>query len=128
MVNADKTEVMYQLYETAGSRDYLKIHLIRQHTIFKLLQCSMDAEINSRINKASAAFSRIRKTFLFSHNLRLLPMVAVYKAIWRSVLLYGCETLTLYRKHVYVLKSFHTHCIKAILSLKWRGRYFKDIC
>ena len=32
----------------------------------------MDAEINSRINKATAAFSRIRKTVLFSHNLRLL--------------------------------------------------------
>ena len=82
----------------------------------------MDAEVNSRINKASAAFCRIRKTVLFSHNLRLLTKVAVYRAVCLSVLLYGCETLTLYRKHVKLLEAFHMRCIKAILGLTWKDK------
>ena len=62
------------------------------------------------------------ETVLFSHNLRLLTKVAVYKAVCLSVLLYGCETLTLYSKHVKLLNAFHMRCIKTIFGLTWKDR------
>ena len=121
---------MYQGFEASSENAVLRVRNKKLITINKLTylasilssDCSMDAEINSRINKASASFSRIRKAILFSHNLRLLTNVAVFKAVCLSVLLYGCETLTLYRKHVKLLEFFHICCIKAILSLTRRNR------
>ena len=84
--------------------------------------CSLDAEINSKINKASAAFSRIRKTVLLNHNLRLQTKIAVYRAFCLNVLLYGCETLALYSKHVKLLDTFHMRCVKTVLGLTWRDK------
>ena len=51
--------------------------------------CSIDVEINSRTDKYSTAFARLRKNIIHTHNFRLAPRVAVYCAICFSVLPYG---------------------------------------
>ena len=84
--------------------------------------CSVGSEIDSRLNKASAAFARIRDRVIKNHNLRMATKVAVYKAICLSVLLYGSETLTLYARHIKVLERFHIRCLSEILGLSWRDR------
>ena len=84
--------------------------------------CSSDAEINSRIAKACAAFAKLRKNVIHTHNLRLATRVAVYKSICLSVLLYGLETMTLYRRHLNLLERFHMGCVKEILGLTWRDK------
>ena len=58
----------------------------------------MDAEINNRIGKACAAFAKLRKNVIHTHNLRLATRVAVYRSICLSILLYGLESMTLYRR------------------------------
>ena len=45
--------------------------------------------------------------------------VAVYKATCISILLYGCETWTPYRRHIKALEAFHMRCLKSILGIRW---------
>ena len=84
--------------------------------------CSADAEINQRINRASASFAQIRKRVITNHNLQIATKVAVYRAICLSVLLYTSETFTLYRRHLKQLESFHMQWLKKILKLTWQDR------
>ena len=131
LINVNKTEILYQWSGgppavvpdvVVGGQD---LKVTDQFTYLGGLissDCTVDAEINSRINKASAAFARIRQTVLYSHNLKLVTKVSVYKAICLSVLLYGSETLTLHSRHVKLLEGFHMRCVKRILGLTWRDR------
>ena len=84
--------------------------------------CSVDGKVNRRLNKESASFGRIRKKVIENHNLRLATKIAVYRAVTLSTLLYGSETLTLYRKPVKLFEAFHMQCIKKILGLTRKDR------
>ena len=66
--------------------------------------CSLDSEVEHRIKAASSAFGRLTKRVFLNHN---LAKVAVYRAVCISVMLYGCETWTLYRRHVKAIEAFH---------------------
>jgi len=43
--------------------------------------------------------------------------IAVYKAICVSILLYGCELWTPYRRHIKTLEAFHIRCLKSIIGI-----------
>ena len=131
VINTDKTEVLYQWYgpdppipptirigETAlkSTNQFCYLGSILSS------DCSMDADINSRIGKACAAFAKLRKNVIHTHNLRLTTRVAVYRAIVISVLLYGLETMTIYRRHMKLLERFHMSCVKEMLGLTWRDK------
>ena len=131
VVNTDKTEVLYQWYDTGPPTPpeiYIdEIALKTQHQFCYLgsilsSNCSIDAEINSRIGKACASFAKLRKDVIHTHNLRLATRVAVYKSVCLSVLLYGLETMTLYRRHMNLLERFHIRCVKEMLGLTWQDR------
>ena len=55
-----------------------------------------DEYINSRIAKASAAFDRLRNRLWNEHGIRLDTKISVYVAVVLTILLYGCETWTLF--------------------------------
>ena len=130
-VNTNKTEIMFQW---SGERPLvdpiMKIGQAELNTVtqFSYLgsilaaDCTADAEINQRINKASASFAQIKKRVITNHNLHIATKVAVYRAICLSVLLYASETFTLYRRHIKLLESFHMRCLKKILKLTWQDR------
>jgi len=46
----------------------------------------------------------------------------VYKAAVLSVLLFGCESWTLYCRHVRKLNQIHMRCIRQIAHIKWRDK------
>ncbi|XP_076035996.1 uncharacterized protein LOC143021960 [Oratosquilla oratoria] len=58
--------------------------------------CSVDLDIQRRINLASTAFGRLRDRVFSNNNLRIDTKAAVYKAVCISSLLYGSETWTTY--------------------------------
>jgi hypothetical protein len=68
---------------------------------------TIDKEISARICKASQALGRLKTRVLNQHNIRLTTKVKLYKAIVLTGLLYGCETWTLYRRHLKQLEQFH---------------------
>ena len=61
---------------------------------------SLDAEITSRIAKATAAFGRLTKRLWTNRNIRLDTKIAVYRAVVITSLLFGCETWTLNKANI----------------------------
>ena len=83
---------------------------------------SLDREIESRISKASQALGRLRNKVLSQHNIRLQTKLKVYNAVVLPSLLYGCESWTLYRRHIKKLENFHMRALRSILAIRWQDR------
>lgn len=131
IINTDKTEILYQwtgvvpfrvpVLEVAGAQLEISSQFNYLGSVLSD-NCSIDEEVDRRLSKASSSFGRIRRQVIMNHNLRLSTKVAVYRAVCLSVLLYGSETFTMYRKHTRLFENFHMQCIKKILGLTWRDR------
>ena len=81
--------------------------------------CSLNSEIEHRLKAASFAFSRLLHRVFLNHNLAIPTKVAVCKAVCVSVLLYGCEARTPYRRHTKALEAFHIRYLQTILGVCW---------
>jgi len=84
--------------------------------------CDITHEVNRRIQLASTAFGRLCHRVFFNHNLSISTKVAVYNAMCVSVLLFGCETWTLYRRHLRALGDYHIKSVQKILGLHWLNK------
>ena len=73
--------------------------------------CFVDADIMAWIAKESSAFGRLVDRLCNIHDVYLSTKVSVSKAAMLTVLLYNCETWTLYRRHVKQLNAFHMCCL-----------------
>ncbi|XP_035658037.1 uncharacterized protein LOC118403431 [Branchiostoma floridae] len=83
---------------------------------------NIDDEVDSRIAKASATFGRLHDNVWNRRGIRLETKLQVYKAIVLPILLYACETWTVYRRHAKRLNQFHTTRLRKILNIKWQDR------
>ena len=83
---------------------------------------SLDREIAARISKASQSLGRLRTRVMSNRNVRLSTKIKVYKAVVLSSLLYGCESWTLYRRHMKQLERFHLRSLRSLLGIKWQDR------
>ena len=83
---------------------------------------NIDAEVNTRIAKASSAFGRLRKNVWERRGIRLQTKIKVYRAVVLTTLLYGNETWTTYRRHEQKLNHFHLSCLRNILHIKWQDK------
>ncbi|XP_067902230.1 transmembrane protein 138 isoform X1 [Heterodontus francisci] len=80
----------------------------------------LDAEINKRVGKASAAMSRLAKRVWENGALTWNTKVRVYQACVLSTLLYGSEAWTMYVSQERRLNSFHLRCFRRILGIRWQ--------
>ena len=131
-MNLTKTEVLAQ--RTSGSFESAAPRILVEDTELPVTDkftylgsiitsdCSLDDEVIRRIALASSAFGRLSHRVFLNHRLSLATKKSVYQAICLSILLFGCETWALYRRHFRKLESFHGDCIQRILGLKWYHR------
>ena len=82
----------------------------------------IDDEVNARLAKASAAFSRLNKNVWARKDITLETKIKVYQAIVLTTLLYGCQSWTVYQCHTIKLNHFHTTCIRKLLGIKWQDK------
>ena len=82
----------------------------------------LDKEIASRISKASQALGRLRNRLLNHHNVTLDTKMTENRAVVLSSLLCGCETWTVYRRHLKQLERFHQRALRSILGIWWQDR------
>ena len=80
---------------------------------------NLDPEINSRLAKASASFGRLWSRVWRERGLSVQTKIQVYNAVVISALLFGCETWTMYRKHLKQLEQFHIRCLRKIMGISW---------
>ena len=67
--------------------------------------CSVNAELITRIQAVSSAYGRLRERFFDSHDLTLSTKLKVYVQCLTPLLTYGCETWTLYRYNINQLRT-----------------------
>ena len=130
-ISLEKTEVLFQLApnsvtpQPAVFIDDVELKVVDS---FKYLGSmvsvdgSLDKEIAYRISKASQALGRLRNRLLNHHNVTLDTKLKVYRAVVLSSLLYGCETWTVYRRHLKQLERFHQRALRSILGIRWQDR------
>ena len=83
---------------------------------------TIDDEVNVRIARASATFGRLHANVWNRRGINLQTKLKVYRAIVHPMLLYACETWTVYQRHAKKLNHFHTTCLKKLLNIKWQDR------
>lgn len=129
-ISIKKTEVMFQAapYDRTASAPMITVdgEQLTNCDQFTYLgsvlsaDCQLDKEISQRIGKASASFGALRQRVWKSHDISLKTKVALYRACVISVLTYGCESWTLYRRQIDRLEAFHHRCLRKILRISWR--------
>ena len=79
----------------------------------------IDDEVKARIAKASAAFGRLCGSIWDRSGIRLDTKLKVYGFVVLPILLYACETWTVYQRHAKRLNHFHTSCLRRkLLKIK----------
>ncbi len=130
-ISLSKTEVLYQPAPgRAADQPCITIDgtQLSNVTTFKYLGStissdgSLDQEINTRVQKASQALGRLCSKVLQHSGIRLSTNLKVYKAMVLTSLLYGCETWTLYRRHIKQLEQFHHRSRRSIMKIRWQDK------
>ena len=101
-------------------------HLLEVVEVFTYLgskisnNLSLDADLNTRIGKASTAMARLSKRVWENTMLTINTKMRVYQACVLSTLLYGSETWSLYAHQEQRLNAFHMRCLRRILGITWQ--------
>jgi len=126
VVNSKKMEVLYLPSDSSLPLTFYiswdHLGLTEQFTYLGSIitsTCDLTAEIQHRVNLASASFRRLFKRVFTNRDLSTRTKMAVYNAICVSTLLYACEGWTLYRCHIQALKAFHIRSLQTILHVHW---------
>lgn len=82
----------------------------------------IDAEISLRLCKAGTAFGNLTRRLWNEHGVSIATKVKVYRAVVITTLLYGCETWTIYKRHLKRLDHFHMGCLRKIANVKWQDQ------
>ena len=124
LINTTKTEILSALSPDAPISFIIGNQLKNSENFTYLgsnLSFSGDLtnEIQRRINLASSAFGSLSKRVFGNQNLTIHIKIVVYNAVVIATILYGCETWVPYRRHIWLLKSFHIRRLQLILGLRW---------
>ena len=80
---------------------------------------SLGSEINKRIGKACATFSKLKERVWKNSKLVTATKMAIYNACVLSTLLYGSETWPTYASQEKKLNSFHLKNLRHIMNIRW---------
>jgi len=125
VVNSKKTEVLYLPHLSLPQTFYIsggQLGLTEQFTYLGSVitsTCDLTAEIQHRVNLASAFFGRLSKRVFMNCDLSTRIKMAVYNAVCVSTLLHACEGWTPYCCHIRALEAFHIRCLQTILHVRW---------
>ena len=82
----------------------------------------IDDEVNTRIARASSSFGRLRPNVWNRRGIKLQTKLKVYAAAVLPILLYACETWTVYSRHARKLNHFHLSCLRQLLRVRWQDK------
>ena len=74
-------------------------------------EANIDAEVNNILSKANSALGRLRNEVWDRRGISQETKLKVYMAVVLTVLLYACESWTVYSRPARKLNHFHTKCL-----------------
>ena len=83
---------------------------------------SLDAEVSSRIAKATSIMAKLNRRMWSSNHLAENTKLHTYQACVINRLLFDSETWTVYANQEKRLSSFHLYCPRHILHIPWQDR------
>ena len=128
-ISTKKTEVMHQ---PAPRKMYHEPHIFVNDEPLKAAdsytylgstlsrEANIDVEVNKILSKANSAFGRLRKKVWDRRGISQYTNLKVDIAVVLTVLLYACESWTVYCRHARKFNHFHTKYLRIILSIKWQ--------
>lgn len=130
-VNVGKTKILIQSHPTCLPNDQvITIHDVAVEKVPRfcylgsMLNDSNDPQddVQNRLRLSHQAFGKLNHRVFSQHGLTTQTKINVYRAIVIPTLLYGSESMTLYRKHFRELERFHQQKLRQILAIKWDDR------
>ena len=92
--------------------------------------CSDDADVQSRIDKAAGAFGSVRKEVFSNQNVCFGAKLLIYEGLILAILLYGSECWCLTEKLYHKLRLFHARCARSMCRVTrkhtWKHRISTD--
>lgn len=92
--------------------------------------CSDDADVKSRIDKAAGAFGSVRKEVFSNQNVCFGAKLLIYEGLILSILLYGSECWCLTEKLYHKLHLFYSRCARSMCRVTrkhtWKHRISTD--
>ena len=82
----------------------------------------IDDEIQRRMAKASASFSRLRQKLWNNHHVSMWVKGKIYRAIVLATLLYVAEAWTVYRRQMKKLHAFMMQNQRSIMRITWMDK------
>ena len=129
-INIKKTEVLYQPNSIRTREEDIvvdgnKLNSVLEFTYLESPISSngcIDDEIQRRMAKASASFGRLRQRLWNNHHVSMRVKGKIYRAIVLSILLYGAEAWTVYRRQVKKLHAFMMRHLPSIMRITWMDK------
>jgi len=87
----------------------------------------LDREIEKRIAAASRALGALCHAVFWNRTLSVLTKRLLYQACVLSVLLYGGECWTPYKRHLVCLDRFQNQCVRTILEISRKQQWEQHI-
>ena len=125
-ISLKKTEVLYQPAPREAyspphiSIDGSNLNAVENFTYLGSvisIGATVSKDLDNRLSKASSSFGRLSKRVCQSHSLPLSTKLQVHRAVVVSTLLYGAETLVLYRSRSGYLSGFiNAACAQSLAS------------
>ena len=84
--------------------------------------CGTDIEVDSRICKASKAFCSLGRILWYQRKIKIRTKLCIFNAIVQPTLLYGLESLVLYKLKLHCLQGFMMCCLRIILRMSIREK------
>jgi hypothetical protein len=89
--------------------------------------CTDEADVDNRIEKAGAAFGALRKPLFSSTSVTYQAKCMVYVVLILAILLYGAETWCLTEQFYKRLRNFHARCIRVMCRVNRRHTFEQRI-
>ena len=83
-------------------------------------EANLDVNVNNRLSKVNSAFGRLRKKVWGRRGISQETKLKVCMAVVLTVLLYACESWTVYSRHARNPNHLHSKCLRIILSINWQ--------
>ena len=100
--------------------DSVSVEMVNEFNYLgSVLHCSgqADANVKVRIDKASQAFGKLKRSVLQDRSLSVTTKCVVYQAVMLGTLLHGSEMWTTKRAITQKLETFHNRCLRGIFDI-----------